>query len=202
MATRGTSMKATKAYIASLGTTGVLLGASLLMLAVVSAVVAFDRWPSGDVSTRVQTVVLADSAPGIRIAPPSAAARTAAAAARATATAPGAPERVVVPGAPVNGVQRVAGERTTGSGGNKSNPLPVKAPVDAPQLPQFDPGPLFDGDPAGFAGNVANTVQAVAGATGGSVGQASPETGAAVTQTGTATADAIRNVPLPGKLFP
>ena len=39
-------MRATKAYIASLGTTGVLLGASILMLAVVSAVVAFDHWPS------------------------------------------------------------------------------------------------------------------------------------------------------------
>ena len=49
-------MKATKAYIASLGTTGVLLGASILMLAVVSAVVAFDGWPNGRVSTRVQTL--------------------------------------------------------------------------------------------------------------------------------------------------
>ena len=57
----GTSMKATKAYIASLGTTGVLLAASLLMLAVVSAVVAFDRWPTGNVSARVQTLVLTTS---------------------------------------------------------------------------------------------------------------------------------------------
>src|SRR2546423_710918 len=38
-------MSATKAYIASLGTTGVLLAASVLMLAVVSAVVALDPWP-------------------------------------------------------------------------------------------------------------------------------------------------------------
>ena len=43
-------MKATKAYIASLGTTGVLLAASILMLAVVSAVVAFDAWPGAKVS--------------------------------------------------------------------------------------------------------------------------------------------------------
>ena len=55
-------MRATKAYIASLGTTGVLLGASILMLAVVSAVVAFNRWPSGTVSTRVQTLTLEDPA--------------------------------------------------------------------------------------------------------------------------------------------
>src|SRR3954466_12914758 len=60
-------MRATKAYIASLGTTGVLLAASILMLAVVSAVVAFDRWPDGHVSSRVQTLVLAERAAPIRV---------------------------------------------------------------------------------------------------------------------------------------
>src|SRR3954454_7137820 len=60
-------MRATKAYIASLGTTGVLLAASILMLAVVSAVVAFDRWPGGEVSTRVQTLVLAENPAPIRV---------------------------------------------------------------------------------------------------------------------------------------
>src|SRR5690242_16159408 len=60
-------MKATKAYIASLGTTGVLLAGSILMLAVVSAVVAFDRWPGGEVSTRVQTLVLDEQAAPIRV---------------------------------------------------------------------------------------------------------------------------------------
>ena len=38
-------MRAGKAYISSLGTTGVLIASSLLMLAVVGAFVAFDRWP-------------------------------------------------------------------------------------------------------------------------------------------------------------
>src|SRR3954469_2300427 len=60
-------MKATKAYIASLGTTGVLLAASILMLAVVSAVIAFDRWPGGNVTTDVQTLVLNEKAPAIRV---------------------------------------------------------------------------------------------------------------------------------------
>src|SRR5947207_13781864 len=60
-------MKATKAYIASLGTTGVLLAASILMLAVVSAVVAFDAWPGSHVSTRVQTLVLPERAASIRV---------------------------------------------------------------------------------------------------------------------------------------
>ena len=60
-------MKATKAYIASLGTTGVLLGASILMLAVVSAVVAFDRWPNGNISTRVQTLVVEERPAALRV---------------------------------------------------------------------------------------------------------------------------------------
>ena len=38
-------MRATKAYIASLGTTGVLIASSLLLLALVSAIVAFRGWP-------------------------------------------------------------------------------------------------------------------------------------------------------------
>ena len=38
-------MRAGKAYISSLGTTGVLIASSLLLLAVVGAMLAFDRWP-------------------------------------------------------------------------------------------------------------------------------------------------------------
>jgi hypothetical protein len=38
-------VRATKAYIASLGTTGVLIASSLLLLAIVSALVAFRGWP-------------------------------------------------------------------------------------------------------------------------------------------------------------
>lgn len=39
-------MRAGKAYISSLGTTGLLVASSLLLLSVVGALVAFDRWPS------------------------------------------------------------------------------------------------------------------------------------------------------------
>src|SRR4051812_17587789 len=60
-------MKATKAYIASLGTTGVLLAAAVLMLAVVSAVVAFDRWPGGNVASPVKTLVLTERPQSIRV---------------------------------------------------------------------------------------------------------------------------------------
>jgi hypothetical protein len=40
-------VKAGKAYISSLGTTGLLIASSVLLLAVVGTFVAFDRWPTG-----------------------------------------------------------------------------------------------------------------------------------------------------------
>lgn len=49
-------MSARKAYISSLGTTGLLIAAALAMLIVVGALVAFDRWPS-------QAVAEAESVP-------------------------------------------------------------------------------------------------------------------------------------------
>src|SRR3954451_6524171 len=104
-------MKATKAYIASFGTTGVLLAASILMLAVVSAVVAFDRWPGGTGSTRVQTLVLSDDAAPIRVSSQSSA-PSATPSARALARAVAAPRLSAGTRA-----QLVAGERL--SGGNR-----------------------------------------------------------------------------------
>jgi hypothetical protein len=40
-------VKAGKAYISSLGTTGLLIASSVLMLLVVGTIVGFHRWPSG-----------------------------------------------------------------------------------------------------------------------------------------------------------
>ena len=41
-------MKAGKAYISSLGTTGLLIASSVLLLLVVGTIVAYDRWPHYD----------------------------------------------------------------------------------------------------------------------------------------------------------
>src|SRR3954452_12173850 len=103
-------MKATKAYIASLGTTGALLAASVLMLAVVSAVVAFDRWPDGQISAHVPTLVLAEHPAPIRLTDrPGTASATAArtatpagpAAPRATANGPAAAGKRFPAGVPI-----------------------------------------------------------------------------------------------------
>ncbi len=56
-------MRATKAYIASLGTTGVLLASALSLLAIVGAIVAFNGWPSGGVADDIRRLVVGDEEP-------------------------------------------------------------------------------------------------------------------------------------------
>jgi hypothetical protein len=50
-------VKAGKAYISSLGTTGLLIASSLLLLAVCGTIVAFDRWPD-DEGSRADVVAV------------------------------------------------------------------------------------------------------------------------------------------------
>lgn len=51
-------MRATRAYLASLGTTGLLLASSLLILVVVGAIVAFDGFPGGGESDEPERIVI------------------------------------------------------------------------------------------------------------------------------------------------
>src|SRR5947209_8071534 len=135
-ATRGYVLRATKAYIASLGTTGVLLAASLLMLAIVSAVVAFDRWPDGHVSTRVKTLVLAERPAPIRVSAHSGGA-SAAALARAIAARGGA----AAPNRAGHGpaLPRLGGRTAPAAPGAGTRPAPALPPVVSPPLQPVAP---------------------------------------------------------------
>ena len=194
-------MKATKAYIASLGTTGVLLGASILMLAVVSAVVAFDGWPNGHVSTRVQTLVLTEKPSPIRVNARPAALQTAsptrtpaagALARRAPqGNAPGARTRPVtrgtIPAAPAKPV------------------APLPAAVSKPLAPVTNGSEQIItviSNPSTTAGQVADGVQQTTDATGVSLGRLSPQLGSAVAGTGETVAATVRAVPLPDHVLP
>src|SRR3954452_11501962 len=53
-------MRATRAYIASAGTAAVMLGASLAVLALVSAFVAFGSWPGQGAGSKVDQFLLKD----------------------------------------------------------------------------------------------------------------------------------------------
>jgi hypothetical protein len=171
-------MKATKAYIASLGTTGVLLAASILMLAVVSAVVAFDRWPGAKVSAPAQTLLLTDQAPAIRVS--------------ANANTGG-----------VGGERFTGGTRTPSAA--PANPLPAAPdPTKALQPVQDTTTPIVDSisNPGTTAGQVADGAQAVTDAAGVSVGRVSPDVGTTVTTAGQTASQTIRELPLPNGVIP
>ena len=173
------------------------------MLAVVSAVVAFDKWPGASVSAPAPTLLLTDKAPAIRVS--------------ANATGPSAtPDRTAiaraVAGAPraTPNVGGVGGERLTGGtrtpSGPPTNPLPAGAPdpTKALQPVQDTATPIFDSisNPGTTAGQVADGAQAVTDAAGVSVGRVSPDMGSTVTATGQTVSQTIRDVPLPNGLIP
>src|SRR3954452_22136014 len=83
-------MRATRAYIASLGTTGVLVASSALLLVVVSALVAFNAWPGGDPIGGLKGLVVGNNEPALEPAGPARVAADAAPAAAAVAAAPAA----------------------------------------------------------------------------------------------------------------
>jgi hypothetical protein len=53
-------VRATKAYIASFGTTGTLIAAALLTMSVMSAIVAFDGFPGQDIQDPIGSVPVVD----------------------------------------------------------------------------------------------------------------------------------------------
>src|SRR3954451_11566381 len=193
-------MRATKAYIASLGTTGVLLAASLLMLAVVSAVVAFDRWPDGQVSSRVQTLVLKERPASIRVS-----ARASAAASATPARLAAAPGIRATPGAPA-----LVGEGLTG--GSRTAPVTPTGTVPAtpaapalpktPQLPSPEGIPDLISNPGTTAGQIADGAQSVTDTAGVSLGKVNPDLGNAVAGSGQAVANTVRQIPLPSHVVP
>jgi hypothetical protein len=193
-------MKATKAYIASLGTTGVLLAASILMLAVVSAVVAFDRWPGANVTAPIRSVVLTDRPARIRVgahaAPSASRTRTAAA-----TTAGG--QRVSV--GTQHAVSRsVSGGPRTATPARPAPAAPVPAVTHAVQPVQDAAAPIIDtiSNPGSTTSQVADGAQAVANTVGGSADQVSPDAGSAVTGVGGTVADTVRSLPTPAHVLP
>ena len=194
-------MKATKAYIASLGTTGVLLAASILMLAVVSAVVAFDAWPGSHVSTPAQTLLLTEKAAPIRVSANS----TAPSATPATRAASrvGAVPRVRIGSGNVLG-ERVGVRTPAATAPAKATPAVPTDMTKTLQPVQDTTTPIFDAvsNPRTTAGQVADGAQAVTNAAAGTLTAVSPDVSGTVAATGQSAAETLRQVPLPDHLIP
>ncbi|MFL5842730.1 MAG: hypothetical protein ACJ77Z_19965, partial [Thermoleophilaceae bacterium] len=177
---------------------------SLLMLAVVSAVVAFDRWPNGNVSTRVQTLVLTDKPAPIRVSARAVASPASTPRAVSAPTRAAAP-RVVANGPGLGGGERLAGGRTlTPPATEPGNKVAPALPADPLKDVRPATDPIIDtiSNPATTAGQVADGAQSVTDAAGVGLARISPQVGSAVAGAGQTAADSIRQLPLPQHVLP
>ena len=159
-------MSVNRAYITSLGTTAILVASSLLVLAVTSAIVAFDSWPGHSAAAAVDRVTV--KIPPVSAQPlPGAAGSTGTASTRtrtATAIVAGAPGArrtapTSAPTAPVEQPVPSGQDTTTGTApanGSTQRPAPSTSPP--------DPAPRA-GDPVrqttGTAGQILSPVSPV-----------------------------------------
>jgi hypothetical protein len=189
-------MKASRAYITSLGTTGLLLCFALLLLVVVSALTAFRGWPGqaagGDDSAAVRIDSGREAAHVKRVRQTTAA---------ATASTQRAAERAPAPARRA----RKAGNRDTGAVGGVSRqgaaaPAPAE-PAQAPAEPQAAPqqttvdapqAPRAEQLQQGLADTTRQVTEGVGGAL-DSVGAA--PLGDAVRQTGDTTVRSLPKLP-------
>jgi hypothetical protein len=188
-------MRATKAYIASLGTTGLLLAFSASLLVLVGTLFAFDAWPGGEIRDAVESVLVDDDdGDTARVSGPEQVALDAAPAAVAVAggSGPGAA------GGGGTGAGGLGGGGTTpgtggggfgggGGGGFGGGGTVTDDGTSIPSTPSVDSGQGTN--------QVADNTQQLTGDLGDTVGQVSPELGDTVTETGESLSDIVRDLP-------
>jgi hypothetical protein len=188
------------AYIASFGTTGVMVASSLLLLAIVSTLVAFNGWPSaGGLIDDIESVVVNDQPPSVQIGGPAQLAADAAPAAAAVASTPAASAGPASDAAATPGASGPPGAIGPGGGGNTPRTL-----VRQPEPPSRSPAPSSSGASApaapvarqvqGITGSLGDTTENVTGMLGATVGVLSPGLGKTVTDAGKALSEVVRNL--------
>jgi hypothetical protein len=158
-------MRARGAYIRSFGVTGLLVTAAFIMLAIVSAIVAFNGWPSDAAASRVDSVALdvpvATSAPEatvvlVRPDPPAAQRAASATRTRASRAASGSRAAPTALTVPPDSLQQ------------QSAPAPAPAPEPAPAAQPAPEAPAAPAAPAAprpgdTLGAVTGTVESLTG---------------------------------------
>jgi hypothetical protein len=177
-----------------LGTAGVLVASSALLLVVVSALMAFNAWPGGDPIGGLKGLVVGNNEPSLELTGPARVAADAAPAAAAVAAAP--PAGTAAPGA--GGVATpVPRDGGSSNGGGVSQPhSTTQAPSGhhsggpAVHVPSTPPAPDVQGVTHGVGGGV----EQVAGGTGKAVGVVSPDVGKGVSDTGKALSEIVQGI--------
>ncbi|HYH59498.1 MAG TPA: hypothetical protein VD790_09795 [Thermoleophilaceae bacterium] len=204
-------MRATRAYITSLGTTGLLLAFSASLLLVVGTLFAFDAWPGASIRDAVDSVMVDEDEPAFAVAGPEQVALDAAPAAAAVATIGGPgddPDGLTTddgtpvptggngdasftPGAPTGGdtggSDDLNGPTATnnGSGGTPAAPSTPTAP-----------------DPVGQAldsrrstNHLADATEQITNNLGNGLSNVTPNLGEAVSETGENLSEIVRGLP-------
>jgi hypothetical protein len=188
-------MRATKAYIASLGTTGLLLAFSASLLVLVGTLFAFDAWPGADIRDAVESVLVDDDEDGLRVAGPEQVALDAgpAAVAVAAATDTAAPGT----GAGGSGGFSDGGTDTGTPGGGFGGGDGGGGSGDGGVLPGggggLGSGPSIDS--GNETNQLADSTEQLTNRVGNTVGQVNPELGDTVSETGQALSDIVRDLP-------
>jgi hypothetical protein len=182
-------VKTSRAYLASLGTTGLLVASSILLLAVVGAIVGFTGWPGGGFLTEIEGLVV-DDKPSQEFTGPAGVARDAASAAAAVAASP-------APGTPA--AAAVLGTEPGGGGAGPAGPAVPGGGGTSPGAPGSPPGggggfaaPPGDGSSGGP--DLFGLTGGLGEATGGiseSVRPVSPDLGRTADDTGVAVSDIL-----------
>jgi hypothetical protein len=195
------AMRATKAYIASLGTTGLLLAFSASLLLLVGTLFAFNAWPGAEIRDAVESVLVDDGDDSVRVAGPEQVALDASPAALAVASAPAGS---TAPGAAggtgfgdAGGIGGGTGPGTPGGdfvGGGDGGGGPTGGVT-----PPTTAGPALPSSPTVDTGSgtnqLADSTEQVTNNLGNTVGQVNPQLGNTVTETGQALSDIVRDLP-------
>jgi hypothetical protein len=185
-------VKAGKAYISSLGTTGLLIASSVLLLLVVGTIFAYDRWPDDDPG-RAHVVAIGDGEAAVR-------ARTVSAERRRAARARASARRRAAAANRRRARAKSADANATEGRWADSTPLaePVLSDLPAPDSDGLaGQAPGAGGSPAGDQ----NTRHLGAGSGGGggettrhlgdAVSSVSPQAGSAIGEVGSAVDQAV-----------
>jgi hypothetical protein len=188
-------MRATRAYIASLGTTGLLLAFSASLLVVVGTLFAFNAWPGADIRNAVDSLLVDEDEEPFRLAGPEQTALDAAPAAIAVASlsATGAPgtSAGTLPGGTAGGDLGSDGTpgggsfETPGGGGGDGTIGSAGGPTGADS-------PIDTGEGTNQAADLADRATGQLGQT---VGGVNPQLGNTVSETGQALSDIVRDLP-------
>lgn len=203
-------MRADRAYIASLGTTGVLVASAVLLLAVVSALVAFRGWPGTGFAEDIGHLVVGEPERTLPVGGPRQAARNAAPAAAAVARrpAPGtaaaarasaartAPVRTrpVTPTPPTPpGPQGERDFRARPPGRRQIPPPPAPPPRRRTPVLVLPDAPVT-AEVERLTNGLGDTTQGLTDDLGRTVGGVSPQLGVTLTDTGRLLAELLRSL--------